>query len=65
MTTDNAPAKVMREVVSGPRPLIGVRLPRPMLAALKQIAEAQDRSTPDVVREAVKFFLEERSQEAA
>jgi hypothetical protein len=36
-----------------------------MLAALKQIAEAQDRSTPDVVREAVKFFLEERSQEAA
>jgi hypothetical protein len=29
-----------------------------MLAAVKRIAQAQDRTTPDVVREAVKTFLE-------
>lgn len=42
----------------GPRPLVAVRFPRPMLAAVKRIAQAQDRTTPDMVREAVKTFLE-------
>jgi hypothetical protein len=46
------------------RPIVGVRFPRPMLDQLQQIAEAQDRSPPDVVREAVRAFLAQSSSPA-